>query len=141
MERRRIGLVVGGGLVVLEAAGAAEGRATPVASKAPLLVFQGRHSGSADIWTACMDGSGARNLRPCGNGRLEDDAAADDVHDRERVRVAVRIDTDDVVQLICKHLQPTSNPSVGGISGVGLEQANRARHHCDGSRPTRRTGF
>ena len=35
--------------------------------------------------------------------RLEDDRAADDMHDRERVRVAVRVDTDDVVQLICKH--------------------------------------
>jgi len=35
--------------------------------------------------------------------RLENDRAADDLHDRERVRVAVRIDTDDVVQLICKH--------------------------------------
>jgi hypothetical protein len=37
------------------------------------------------------------------DGRLEDDQAADDLHDRQRVRVAVRIDTDDVVQLICKH--------------------------------------
>jgi hypothetical protein len=35
--------------------------------------------------------------------RLEDDQAADDLHDRQRMRVAVRIDTDDVVQLICKH--------------------------------------
>jgi len=41
--------------------------------------------------------------------RLEDDCAADDLHDRECMRVAVRVDTDDVVQLICKHprdLQP-----------------------------------
>jgi hypothetical protein len=41
--------------------------------------------------------------------RLEYDCAADNLHDRERMRVAVRVDTDDVVQLICKHprdLQP-----------------------------------
>jgi len=31
--------------------------------------------------------------------RLEDDCAADDLHDSERVRVAVRVDTDYVVQL------------------------------------------
>jgi hypothetical protein len=35
--------------------------------------------------------------------RLKHDHAADDVHDRERMRVAVWVDTDDVVQLICKH--------------------------------------
>jgi hypothetical protein len=35
--------------------------------------------------------------------RFKDDRAADDVHDRKRMRVAVRVDTDDVVQLICKH--------------------------------------
>ncbi len=42
--------------------------------------------------------------------RLDDDRAVGDLHDRERVRVAVRIDTHHVVQLICKHpfsdLQP-----------------------------------
>ena len=38
-----------------------------------------------------------------GHRRLEDDRAAEHLHDRERMRVAVRIDTDDVVQLICKH--------------------------------------
>jgi hypothetical protein len=35
--------------------------------------------------------------------RLENDHAAHDLHDRERMRIAVRIDTDHVVQLICKH--------------------------------------
>ena len=39
----------------------------------------------------------------CSNRRLEDDSAAEDVHDRERVQVAVRVDTNDVVQLICEH--------------------------------------
>lgn len=39
-----------------------------------------------------------------GNGRLEDDCATQHVHDRERVQVAVRIDTDHVIQLICEHL-------------------------------------
>jgi hypothetical protein len=34
---------------------------------------------------------------------LEHDRSAEDVHDREGVRVAVRVDTDDVVQLICEH--------------------------------------
>jgi hypothetical protein len=35
--------------------------------------------------------------------RLENDSAAHDLHDRERMRIAVRIDTNHVVQLICKH--------------------------------------
>jgi hypothetical protein len=39
----------------------------------------------------------------CGNGRLHDDRATEDVHDRERVHISVRVDTDDVVQLICEH--------------------------------------
>jgi hypothetical protein len=55
------------------------------------------------------------------DGRLEDDRAADDLHDRERVRVAVRIDTDDVVQLICKHPRTDLQPKRwGDTSGVGL---------------------
>jgi hypothetical protein len=45
------------------------------------------------------------------NGRLEDDSAADDLNDHERMRVAV-YNTDDVVQLSCEHpftdLQPKS---------------------------------
>jgi len=43
--------------------------------------------------------------------RLEYDPAAHDVHDRERVRVTVRINTDHVVQLICKH--PYRPPALG----------------------------
>jgi len=38
-----------------------------------------------------------------GDGRLEQHSSAHDLHDSESVRVAVRVDTDDVVQLICKH--------------------------------------
>ena len=36
-------------------------------------------------------------------GRLEQHTAASHVDDRERVRVAVRVNADHVVQLICKH--------------------------------------
>ena len=45
------------------------------------------------------------NLNPgvSRRGALEDDQAADDLHNCQRMRVAVRIDTDDVVQLICEH--------------------------------------
>ena len=50
--------------------------------------------------------------------RLEDDGAADDLHDRERVRVAVRVDPDDVVQLICEHPRTDLQPSVGGHEPV-----------------------
>jgi len=50
----------------------------------------------------------------CGDSRLEHDRATDDVHDRERVRVAVRVDTDDVVQLICEHPLTDLQPWVGG---------------------------
>ena len=38
-----------------------------------------------------------------GNGRLQDNRAAEHVHDRDRMRVAVPVDTHDVVQLICEH--------------------------------------
>jgi hypothetical protein len=59
--------------------------------------------------------------------RLEDDSAADDLDDRDRMRVAVWINTDDVVQLICKHpsidLQPKS---WGTRTGVGLGMEPRA---------------
>jgi hypothetical protein len=48
-------------------------------------------------------------LTICDRCRLEHHTASAHVEDRERVRVAVRINTDHVVQLICKHpthLQP-----------------------------------
>jgi hypothetical protein len=39
----------------------------------------------------------------CGEARLEDHSARAHLDDRERVRVAVRVDPDHVVQPICKH--------------------------------------
>ena len=45
-----------------------------------------------------------------GDRRLEDDRAADDVHDRERMRVAMWVDADHVVQLICKHPRTDLQP-------------------------------
>jgi hypothetical protein len=39
----------------------------------------------------------------CRNCRLQDDRAAEHLHDRQRVQISVRVDTDDVVQLICEH--------------------------------------
>jgi hypothetical protein len=39
----------------------------------------------------------------CRNVRLEDDRAVSNVDDRECMRVAVRVDANDVVQLICEH--------------------------------------
>ena len=76
-----------------------------------------------------------------GRRRLEDDRAAEDVHDRECMKVAVRIDTDDVVQLICEHPYRPPARALGGQIRCRSGVENRARHDCDGSRPTRRTGF
>ena len=42
-------------------------------------------------------------LRTLVHRRLEHDHTTDDVHDRKRVRVAMRINTDHEVHLICKH--------------------------------------
>ena len=42
-------------------------------------------------------------LAICDRGRLEHHTAAAHVDDRERVCVAVRVNADHVVQLICKH--------------------------------------
>jgi hypothetical protein len=39
----------------------------------------------------------------CRNIRLEHDSAVANVDDRECMRVAMRVDTNDVVQLICEH--------------------------------------
>jgi hypothetical protein len=55
-----------------------------------------------------------------GDGRLKQDSSADDLHDGERMRVAVRVDTDHVVQLICKHrfhLQPRLGDTLRCRSG------------------------
>jgi hypothetical protein len=40
--------------------------------------------------------------------------------DCDRVRIAVRVDTDNEVQLICKHHRSTSSPGWGDNSGAGL---------------------
>jgi hypothetical protein len=59
--------------------------------------------------------------------RLEDDRPADDVHDRERMRVAVWIDADDVVQLICKHPKTDLQSKRWGTrTGAGLGWKPRA---------------
>jgi hypothetical protein len=69
-----------------------------------------------------------------GNGRLEHDHTADHVHDRERVRVAVRVDTNDVVQLICEHPLTDLQPKRWGTHPVSVWGGNRGRQNCDGSR-------
>ena len=51
---------------------------------------------------------------------LEHDRAADDLHDRERMRVTVWIDTDDVVQLICKHPVTDLQPRRWGTHPVSV---------------------
>jgi hypothetical protein len=59
-------------------------------------------------------------LTICSDRRLEDDSAAKDVHDCERVQVAVRVDTNDVIQLICEHSNRPPAQELGDTSGVGL---------------------
>ena len=64
--------------------------------------------------------------------RLEDDGTALHVHDREGVRVAVWVDTDDVVQLICEHPKTNLQPKRWGTrTGAGLG-CNRGRQNCAG---------
>jgi hypothetical protein len=61
-----------------------------------------------------------RNLTICDCGRLEHDTASAHVDDRERVRVAVRINTNHIVQLIRKHpnhLQPKLGDTLRSRSG------------------------
>jgi hypothetical protein len=52
--------------------------------------------------------------------RLDEHAAAAHLHDRERMPVAVRVDTNDVVQLICKHPKLTSSQALGGTTPVSV---------------------
>ena len=52
------------------------------------------------------------------DGRLKQDDAADDLHDSERMRIAVRVDTDEVVQLICKHPRTDLQPKRWGTHPV-----------------------
>jgi hypothetical protein len=75
-------------------------------------------------------------LGVCDRGRLEHDSAASHLDDRERVRVAVRINTNHVVQLICKHpnhLQPRLGDTLRCRSGG----EDRGRQNCDESPPER----
>ena len=63
----------------------------------------------------------------CRGSRLEQHGTGDDFDDRERVRVTVRIDTDDVVQLICKHPLTDLQPKRWGTrTRVGLGWKPRA---------------
>jgi len=74
--------------------------------------------------------------------RLEDDRSADDLHDRERMRVAVRVDTDDVVQLICKHPRTDLQPKRWGTrTGAGLGWKTAGGRTVTGHALTTRTGF
>jgi hypothetical protein len=63
------------------------------------------------------------------------------VHERERVRVAVRIDTNHVVQLICEHsltdLQPKRWGHIRCRSGVETAGGRTVTGHA----LTTRTGF
>ena len=58
-------------------------------------------------------------LSVCQRARLEHHSTASHLDDRERVRVAVRIDANHVVQLIYKHPDHLQ-PGWGTHSGVGL---------------------
>ena len=56
----------------------------------------------------------------CDHRRLEHNDAADDLDDSERVRVAVWVDTNDVVQLICEHPNRPPAECWGTQTGAGL---------------------
>jgi hypothetical protein len=56
----------------------------------------------------------------CSDIRLEDDHSTADVHNGECMRVAVWVDADDVVQLICEHPKTDLQPSVGGHEPVSV---------------------
>jgi hypothetical protein len=73
--------------------------------------------------------------------RLENNHPTNDVHDRERMRVTVRVDTDDVVQLICKHPRTDPQRELGDTTGVGLGMETAGGRTVTGHAPTTRTGF
>ncbi len=75
-----------------------------------------------------------------GHGRLKQNGSADDMHNRKRMRITMRIDTDHVVDFICKHhfhLQPR----LGDNSGAGLEVKTASDSTVTSHAPTGRTGF
>jgi hypothetical protein len=76
----------------------------------------------------------------CGDARFSDDGAGTDVDDRERVRVAVRVDADHVVQPICS-IQHTSSPGWGTHSGAGLGVKTASGRTVMGHAHKGRTGF
>ncbi len=79
-------------------------------------------------------------LTRSGNRRLEDDHSTEHMHDRKRMTIAVRVDTNDIVHLICKHpihLQPR----LGTNSGVGLGWKTARGTTVTGHAPPGRTGF
>jgi hypothetical protein len=68
-----------------------------------------------------------------GDARLEDHSSRTHLDDRERVHVAVRVDANHVVELICEHpthLQPMLGDTLRCRSGV----EDRGRQNCDESR-------
>ena len=70
------------------------------------------------------EGDGVRvAARAGGRRRLRDHRAGVRVDDRERVLVAMSIDADHVVHLLCKH---STDPPTRRVRYAGLEQGNRA---------------
>ena len=86
------------------------------------------------------DRTPARSRRCLRRPRLEDDARRSDLHDRKRVRVTVRVDTNDVVQLICKH--PDRPPAHRwGTPPVPVWDETAGGRTVTGHAPKGRTGF
>jgi hypothetical protein len=76
----------------------------------------------------------------CRNVRLEHDRAASNLDDRERMRVAMRVDTNDGAQPICRH-PSTASHALGDTSGVGLGWRTAGGRTVTGHALTTRTGF
>jgi hypothetical protein len=76
-----------------------------------------------------------------GDGRLEDNHSADHVHDREPMRVAVRVDTDDIVQLIRKHPKTDLQPKRWGHNRCRSGVETAGGRTVAGHALTTRTGF
>jgi hypothetical protein len=68
-----------------------------------------------------------------GDARLEDDSSRTHLDDRERVHVAVRVDADHVVELICKHPNHLQ-PRLGEQLRLPVWGEDRGRQNCDESR-------
>lgn len=68
---------------------------------------------------------------------LRDDSTSR-VANGDRMRIAVRVDSDYVIHLICQH--PLDLPCEVDVAGADLGKGT-ARQHCDGSHPHGWTGF